>query len=87
MRAFDYRSHRVANLGIVLAPKVMRRRLAAALAGGLENGRRRLDSLRVFELAQVIPGREKNNLFGIDNNDAVDIAIVGQEDGAFFFSG
>ena len=60
--------------------------MAAFLAGGGENRVRRLNALRFFKLPQVIPRRQKNNPLRIDDNNAPDVRVVGQQNRALIGS-
>jgi hypothetical protein len=85
MGACDRRANRVPDLGIVLAPDIARWRIATSCSCGFEDRIRRLNALGFLKLTQIIPGRQENDPFRVDDHDSVDVSVVAQEDCAFRF--
>ena len=56
--------------------------MTSPFAGGFENSVRRLNALRFFKLAKIIPCRQRNDLLRIDDDDAINVFVVAQENGA-----
>jgi len=58
MRTFDDGAYRFADFRVVLAPNIMGRRITARRPHGFDDRIRRLDTLRLLQLAQIVPRRE-----------------------------
>ena len=64
MRALDNPAHGIADFGIVAVPQVARRGIAARRTHCRDDGISRLDALRFFELPQMIPRCQQDELVG-----------------------
>lgn len=75
--------HFCTDVRVVAAPQIALGRVATGFAHGGDDRIGRLDALCFFQLAQIVPCGEKDNLVGIDDAQALGVAIVAQKQRAF----
>jgi hypothetical protein len=72
----------LSDFRVVAGPHVAHRPFAAGLLHRRDDRVGRLNALRFLELPQIVPSRQQDEPVGVDHDDAADIAVVAEQQGA-----